>query len=304
MDNETKKIVCPECGSTEIGKKSNGCSFCKNCGADVIVAVCPECGGFDIGKKFDGGFFCRNCGSEVAACRQCGSFDIKKGSDGVLFCRNCGAKKNATSVGKDAVLGSATVGLSSIRSVTEKVGAAAKSATSASAGKGFVDRNEAKDSERTGSNGKKTLLKPLFIIEAIILVVIILTIVLVPTKCSLENEWAFGVNTYKFNDDGTFSASVNTLNNNGTYLVDGDKITLQYSFMGVMEKETELTYSISGKTLTLSGDVTLTGAGSVSMDYECTSSNGSFALIILVIVEVVASVLFFVAFFKKKKKHE
>lgn len=76
---------------------------------------------------------------------------------------------------------------------------------------------------------------------------------------SVIGKWAFGVNTYEFKEDNTVSISLNgALNFDGTYAVEGDKITLKVSGL-TGEKTEELTYSIDGDTLKLEGDVTLTG---------------------------------------------
>ncbi len=77
---------------------------------------------------------------------------------------------------------------------------------------------------------------------------------------SVVGKWAFGGNTYEFKEDNSLSVSINgTLNYDGTYEIDGDKITVNVSGM-LGEKTEELTYSLKGDTLKLDGDVTLTGA--------------------------------------------
>lgn len=74
---------------------------------------------------------------------------------------------------------------------------------------------------------------------------------------SLTGKWAFGVNTYEFKDDDTVSISISgVLNYNGTYTTDGDKLTVTVSGL-TGETTKEFTYQISGKTLSLTGDVHL-----------------------------------------------
>ncbi len=77
---------------------------------------------------------------------------------------------------------------------------------------------------------------------------------------SIIGKWTFGGNSYEFKEDNTVSISVNgALNFDGTYEIDGDKITVKVSSM-LGEKTEELTYSLKKDTLTLEGDVTLTGS--------------------------------------------
>ncbi len=77
---------------------------------------------------------------------------------------------------------------------------------------------------------------------------------------SVVGKWVFGGTSYEFKDDNTVSISLNgALNFDGTYEVDGDKITVEVSGL-TGDKTEELTYSIDGDSLTLEGDVTLTGA--------------------------------------------
>ncbi len=84
---------------------------------------------------------------------------------------------------------------------------------------------------------------------------------------SIVGKWAFGVNTYEFKDDNTVSISLNgALNYDGTYEVDGDKITVTVSGM-LGEKTEELTYTLKGDTLTLTGDVTMTGGADVTLEF-------------------------------------
>ncbi|MGI6265165.1 MAG: DUF5640 domain-containing protein [Acutalibacteraceae bacterium] len=79
---------------------------------------------------------------------------------------------------------------------------------------------------------------------------------------SIVGKWAFGVNTYEFREDNTVSVSINnTLNYDGTYTVDGDKVTLTVKGL-IGEQTVDLTWSVKGSTLTLTGDVTLSGASS------------------------------------------
>ena len=85
-------------------------------------------------------------------------------------------------------------------------------------------------------------------------------------KNSIIGKWSFGGNTYEFKEDNSVSISLNgTLNFDGTYELDGDKITVEVSGM-LGEKTEELTYSLKKDTLTLEGDVTLTGSN-VSLEF-------------------------------------
>ena len=77
---------------------------------------------------------------------------------------------------------------------------------------------------------------------------------------NIIGKWTFGGNSYEFKEDNTVSISVNgAINFDGTYEVDGDKITVKVSGL-LGEKTEELTYSLNGDTLKLDGDVTLTGS--------------------------------------------
>lgn len=274
--------VCLECGSSEIGQRPNGSFFCKNCGADVICATCPECGSGEIGKKFNGGYFCKNCGAEIFSCSQCGSFDLKKGGDGRLFCRNCGAKLGETAALAEVV--------ESVAPVTVKLPTLPKA--------------DLKKISKSKLPKKSINWKSLGIVAGIALVAMILTAIFVTGNCPLENEWVFGSNSYVFNKDGTFEAN-NTLSNSGTYTVEGDQLHLHYAFMGMLEKDTTLTYSIKGKVLTLSGDVALIGSGNETVPYECAGGGGNGLKIILIIAELLAAaaVIFF-KILKPKQKND
>ena len=84
---------------------------------------------------------------------------------------------------------------------------------------------------------------------------------------SVVGKWAFGVNTFEFNDDGTFAASCNGMENSGTYTAEDGKITMTYKSLIGQETTTELTYELSGSTLKLTGDVSLMGSPSVTVEY-------------------------------------
>ncbi len=88
---------------------------------------------------------------------------------------------------------------------------------------------------------------------------------------SLVGKWAFGANTWQFNDDGTFFANINTLNYTGTYTTDAGKLHIETDFFG-LSKSLDYDYVIKGDRLALTGDVTLTGAGSMTLEYERLSS--------------------------------
>ena len=85
---------------------------------------------------------------------------------------------------------------------------------------------------------------------------------------SIVGKWAFGANSFEFRDDNTVSISVNgALNYDGTYTVEEDKILVTTTDLLGQEKVTEFTYSLDGKTLTLTGDITLMGAPAVTLDF-------------------------------------
>ena len=94
-------------------------------------------------------------------------------------------------------------------------------------------------------------------------VVLALMMTLICCSCSSDSvvgKWSFGGSTYTFNEDNSVSISINgAINYDGTYEIDGDKITVKVSGM-LGEKTEELTYYLKGDTLTLEGDVTLTGS--------------------------------------------
>lgn len=77
---------------------------------------------------------------------------------------------------------------------------------------------------------------------------------------SIEGKWAFGGTTYEFKEDSKVSISVNgALNYDGTYTMEGDKLTVTVN--GLLGEQTEeLTYELKGDTLTLTGNVTFTGS--------------------------------------------
>lgn len=105
------------------------------------------------------------------------------------------------------------------------------------------------------------------ILAAILMVAMLLTLVACGGKGSIVGKWAFGVNTYEFKDDNTVNVSINgTLNYEGTYEVAEDTIILKVSgLMGEMTKE--LTYELKGKTLKLTGDVTLSNGVSSTLEF-------------------------------------
>lgn len=185
---------------------------------------CRVCGSTDVGARYDGQSFCRSCGAVVAPCAVCGSYDIAKSHDGTFFCRACGARGSALD-------GKAKAGKPSL-------------------------------------SGKK---RTFFVIGAILAALLITVIVLFATGVfgggSLIGKWAFGANHWQFNDDGTFSANVNTLNYEGTYTAEDGKLHIDTDFFG-LKKSLDYDYAIKGKKLTLTGDVTLTGAGSMTLEYE------------------------------------
>lgn len=84
---------------------------------------------------------------------------------------------------------------------------------------------------------------------------------------SIIGKWAFGVNTFEFNEDNTVSISVNgALNYDGTYEVAEDKITVTVTGL-TGEQTEEFTYELKGDTLTLTGDITLSGGVDTTIDF-------------------------------------
>ena len=84
---------------------------------------------------------------------------------------------------------------------------------------------------------------------------------------SIKGKWVFGANTYEFNDDGTFTSLFNGMSKNGTYEVEDGKITLSYTDLLGYSTTTEFTYTLDGDTLSLTGDVSLLGAMSMTVEF-------------------------------------
>lgn len=89
------------------------------------------------------------------------------------------------------------------------------------------------------------------------------------TACSggsIIGKWVFGGVSYEFRDDNTVSVSINgALNYDGTYEINGDKVTVTVE--GLLGEQTEeFTYKINGDTLTLEGDIAFSGT-STSIDF-------------------------------------
>ena len=87
---------------------------------------------------------------------------------------------------------------------------------------------------------------------------------------SIVGKWEFGANAYEFSEDGTFSSTFNGIGKTGIYTAEDGKITLSYTNLLGVETTTELTYTLKDKTLTLTGDISL--LGSMSMTVEFTKS--------------------------------
>ena len=104
------------------------------------------------------------------------------------------------------------------------------------------------------------------IISAIIIVLMLVTTVSCGKGGSIKGKWTFGGVIYDFKDDNKVSISVNGLNFDGTYKTDGDKLNLSVSgLLGNVEKE--LSYSLNGDKLTLTGDITLSNSGSTTAEF-------------------------------------
>lgn len=84
---------------------------------------------------------------------------------------------------------------------------------------------------------------------------------------SVEGKWVFGANYYEFKKDGTFTSSFNGIVQNGTYTASDGKMTLTYKNMFGIESTTDFTYTLKGKTLSLTGDVSLLGGMSMTVDF-------------------------------------
>lgn len=79
-------------------------------------------------------------------------------------------------------------------------------------------------------------------------------------------KWVFGPNSYEFTDDGKVTAICNGMTTSGTYTKEDGKLILTVN--GLLGETTkELTYKIDGNELTLEGDVTLLGAGDLTMTF-------------------------------------
>ena len=85
---------------------------------------------------------------------------------------------------------------------------------------------------------------------------------------SIVGKWAFGANTFEFRDDNTVSISVNgALNYSGTYVVEDNKIIITTNgLFGAVTREFE--YSLKGKTLTITGDITFMGGANMTLELE------------------------------------
>ena len=81
-----------------------------------------------------------------------------------------------------------------------------------------------------------------------------------------EGKWVFGANSYVFNEDKTFKATMNGMTSEGTYEVEDNTIVLSYKGL-LGDTSTTLTYEIKGDSLTLNGDVSLLGGQNLSLTY-------------------------------------
>ncbi len=111
------------------------------------------------------------------------------------------------------------------------------------------------------------------ILVVLLIISMLFSLVACGTGNSVVGKWAFGINTFEFKDDNTVSISVNAvLNYDGTYTVEKDKITVTAT--GVTgEVSEEFTYSLSGDTLTLTGDITLMGGTPTTIDFTRVAAN-------------------------------
>ena len=98
------------------------------------------------------------------------------------------------------------------------------------------------------------------LISIVLLIAMLLCFVACGSK-SIVGTWTFGVNTFEFRDDNTVSISINgMLNYNGTYVVEDNTITITTQNILGMSVTKDFEYSLSGKTLTITGDVMFTGS--------------------------------------------
>lgn len=86
-------------------------------------------------------------------------------------------------------------------------------------------------------------------------------------KNSVKGKWVSGANTFEFNDDGTFTSSFNGLSKSGTYEVEDGKLKLSYTTILGLNKTTEYTYTVDGDKLSLTGDLSLLGGMSMTVEY-------------------------------------
>jgi len=84
---------------------------------------------------------------------------------------------------------------------------------------------------------------------------------------SIVGKWEFGANTYEFNKDGTFTSSFNGISTSGTYEAEDGKIALTYTGLLGLSKTVDLTYTLNGDKLSLTGDISLLGSTSITVEY-------------------------------------
>lgn len=84
---------------------------------------------------------------------------------------------------------------------------------------------------------------------------------------SVVGKWESGANTYEFKKDGTFTSSFNGVSASGTYEVEDGKLSITYTGLLGISKTTEFTYTIDGDKLSLTGDISLLGSTSITVEY-------------------------------------
>lgn len=306
-------IPCGHCGSYDVGKDFNGNKFCRSCGArgeDLLkrsnkvaqqeISECYYCGSNDVASRFDGGLFCRDCGAELFPCAICGGHKIGKRQDGSLFCKSCGASGEELKKGKSAEKNrqEETPTVQETAGKEDNLNHAAAAVSSVlKDGKKLVASGIEKGKKQKLPKAK---VKPLILTAVIMLAVVLLTVISVKSNAPLENEWIFGANTYTFNEDQSFAADLGGVHYDGTYEADGSVLKLNYKFMGLIDKSADLEYAIKGKILTLTGDVTLLGVSSETLEFECASGGGGALKVILIVVEIAAGVAVCFVLLKKK----
>ncbi|MBQ6947445.1 MAG: hypothetical protein IJN42_05300 [Clostridia bacterium] len=104
-----------------------------------------------------------------------------------------------------------------------------------------------------------------------LIVLMVLVMMLSLAACgkgeSIVGKWTFGATEIEFKEDSAVLISINkTLNYDGTYALEGDKVTITVKeITGALSEE--FTYSLENGVLTMTGDITLKGAAPITMTF-------------------------------------